>query len=949
MNEILKQKLCGDLSEYRSIPFWSWNNELDARELCRQIEDMKRAGTGGFIIHARTGLKEEYLGEKWFSLVNVCLKKAKSLGMQAWIYDENGWPSGFVGGKLLQNNDFRARFLELEKGEFDKKAFASFIKSGDGFTRVLKPTSKKGGVKTEYFNVYLRVSPANTDILNPAVTDAFIAETHEKYYARFSKSFGKELAGFFTDEPQYYRWATPYTPLLEQEFVLKGEDVRDGLIWLFNHGEGGYAFRQKYYEAINKLYVNNFYKKVYDWCESHGCKITGHSVEESCLYGQMYGGAAVMPTYEYEHIPAIDWLGRECGNEISPRQVASVAAQLGKKKILTETFACSGYDVTPKELKSVAEYQYFNGVNLTCQHLYPYSISGHGKIDYPPIFSPQSNWFEEFKSFNDYFARLGLLIGETEDYCDVAVIHPMREAWLEYVRAEDAESVAEIEKNFENLLLDFRRNGVTFQLIDEKILSEHGSVEGEKGEYLRVGNKRYDKIFIPKMRTLAKSTFELLKKYTGKLGISGDIAYLDGEKTSARLNSNYSVAQAAIDKKYKFCSEGGKIVLTARTGETDEFVFIKNLSRTESSVFSFKNEGFRVLNLDDLTETEFDCERDFELGAQESLILISSKGEKSVALRKKIFKETEVGSNFKISDISENFLTLDYVRVAKGDNHYGELKPIPEAFEELLRDDYKGVVRVRQEFYIENLLTLKLIMERAKFIAARLNGKALQFEQSSFDVGFIEADITRSLRLGKNVLSYSFDFWQHDGVHFALFDPLATESVKNCLYYDTSIEPVYLKGDFILGKNFEIKRREEFPPLTDKLYALGYPFFKGKLTLSGKLNYSGQGAAKLKFVGRFLAAKVSVGEKSAEVVLDNERDITHLLSVGENDVKIEVKSSLRNLLGPHHFAPIPEPLGVGPYHFDFRGDWQNGKPEAYTHEYNFVPFGIEKIIFKTEN
>lgn len=76
--------------------------------------------------------------------------------------------------------------------------------------------------------MYLRVSPANTDILNPDVTDAFIRETHEKYYERFKEYFGKELAGFFTDEPQYYRWGTPYTPAAEAEFEKDGEDIREG-------------------------------------------------------------------------------------------------------------------------------------------------------------------------------------------------------------------------------------------------------------------------------------------------------------------------------------------------------------------------------------------------------------------------------------------------------------------------------------------------------------------------------------------------------------------------------------------------------------------------------------------------------------------------------------------------------------------------------------------------
>ncbi len=938
MNEKLKAALCGDLKEYGSIPFWSWNNSLSPAELCKQIEDIKRSGSSGFIMHARTGLKDEYLGEKWFECIGACLKKARELNMEAWIYDENGWPSGFVGGKLLQNENFLAGYLEYSEGEFDKTAFATFVEDGKSYKRVQNPT----GAKT-YHNVYLRLSPANTDILNPAVTDAFIAETHEKYYARFKESFGKELVGFFTDEPQFYRWATPYTPLIEGEFAARGEDVRDGLIWLFKHSEQGYSFRQKYYGALNALYVNNFYKKVYDWCDAHDCKLTGHSVEESVLYGQMWGGAAVMPTYEYEHIPGIDWLGRNCGSEIEPRQVASAAAQLGKKIILTETFACSGYDVTPKELKSVAEYQYFNGVNKTCQHLYPYTLAGRGKIDHPPVFSPHSNWFEGYREFNDYFSRLGCLIGETEDYCDVALIHPVRSIWLEYIRSEDYESVKDIEQSFEKLLLSLRKRGVTFHFIDEKILSEHGAAEGQ---YLRVGCRKYDKIIVPDMRTLARSTRDLLQKYNGKLCVLGELPFTDGEKTSEVLRSDFSVEEVFASKKYDYCCEDGNSVLTARTGASDEFVFIKNLSSTESSRFVLKNEGFRIFNLTTLAESVFAGE--MTLGPCESVILIKSRGEKSAASAQKEFIESDITKDFAVSAITENYLTLDYARIAREKQPFGEKMPVTQAFESLLREDYKGVVSVKQTFNIKNILPLKLIMERVDFISVELNGKPLSFAKSAFDVCFIEADITDALREGENELVYSFKFWQHDGVHFALFDPLATESLRNCLYYDTSIEPIYLKGDFVLNDDFEICAKNGLPELNSKLFAQGYPFFKGELTLKGKIYYGGSGAARLSLKGRFAAAYVECNGKSVSIVLDTEEDISSILSAGENAVTVKLRSGLRNLFGPHHYAPVPEPLAVGPYHFDFRGDWKNGKPDTYTHEYNFVPFGADGIILKTE-
>ena len=99
-----------DLRNYGPIPFWSWNNKLEKDELVKQIHNMKEVGMGGFIMHARMGLTTEYLGEDWFDCIEVCLDEAKKLGMNGWIYDENGWPSGFVGGELLKDQDNLATY-----------------------------------------------------------------------------------------------------------------------------------------------------------------------------------------------------------------------------------------------------------------------------------------------------------------------------------------------------------------------------------------------------------------------------------------------------------------------------------------------------------------------------------------------------------------------------------------------------------------------------------------------------------------------------------------------------------------------------------------------------------------------------------------------------------------------------------------------------------------------
>jgi hypothetical protein len=218
--------------------------------------------------------------------------------------------------------------------------------------------------------------------MDARITKEFISYTHEDYKKRNGDDFGKAMPGFFTDEPQYYRYATVWSNLLPEEFKKAyGYDVKSLLPALFIDFPGADEFRYDYWALCHKLFINNFIKVIYDWCEENGCRITGHAVEESALFTQMWCCGGIMPFYEYEHIPGIDYLGRNIGNDVAGKQVGSVAAQLGKKKVMSEMFGCCGWDVTPTELKKIAELQYSSGVNIMCQHLYSYSIRGQRKRD----------------------------------------------------------------------------------------------------------------------------------------------------------------------------------------------------------------------------------------------------------------------------------------------------------------------------------------------------------------------------------------------------------------------------------------------------------------------------------------------------------------------------------------------------------------------------------------
>ena len=161
--------------EYGSIPFWSWNDKLEPEQLVRQIEDMKRIGMKGFFMHARSGLETEYLGEEWYECIQACVEKAKELGMEAWAYDENGWPSGFAGGKLLTCDENYAHYLTYSLlDHFDEAAFAVYMVNGNKCTRI---NASIDGC-TKYHTIYRKADYSYVYTMNARITREFIEETH---------------------------------------------------------------------------------------------------------------------------------------------------------------------------------------------------------------------------------------------------------------------------------------------------------------------------------------------------------------------------------------------------------------------------------------------------------------------------------------------------------------------------------------------------------------------------------------------------------------------------------------------------------------------------------------------------------------------------------------------------------------------------------------------------
>jgi len=559
---------------WRGKPFWSWNGKLDNGELLRQVDVMKEMGFGGFFMHSRTGLVTEYLGEEWFGLINACADKGEAQGMEAWLYDEDRWPSGLAGGLVTRHPEFRMKHLCLEvmpASEFrwEEGIAAAFTAEGlkgvdvgpcERFQAPQIPEAGKTVLafrvremnRSSFYNGYTYV-----DTLMRGATERFLELTHERYRQKCGDRLGRSIQGIFTDEPhrgtlmstfgrhaENGDWAVPYTGELFNEFRgAFGYSLEDRLPELFLRPGGKKTSRVKwqFVELLQRLFLKNFAKPYRDWCRGHGLAATGHILHEDSLSAQVAMSGSVMRYYEHLDLPGIDVLGEGNRNYWIVKQLASAARQLGKPWMLSELYGCTGWQMTFEGHKAVGDWQALFGINLRCHHLSWYTMEGEAKRDYPASILHQSGWWREYGAVEDYFSRLHVVLSRGEPACELLVLNPVESLWCQihpgwcaHLSAKEP-GLVRLEEQYRQVFHWLQGGWIDFDYGDEELLSRHASIESapEGAPLLRVGEARYRRVLIAGMATLRSTTCEILERFRragGELIFAGEApALVEGE------------------------------------------------------------------------------------------------------------------------------------------------------------------------------------------------------------------------------------------------------------------------------------------------------------------------------------------------------------------------------------------------------------------------------------
>ena len=511
-----------------------------------------QGGPGGYMID-----------QGGWSKFKTALNECKKRGLDVWIYDEAGYPSGRAGGQTLAGHpEFEARGLFYSSKDVHLKTaeqvewqlpegtpfyVAAFPLSlvgtiyGDGVDLTVDAKDGVLRAKIEHGDWRLVAFVENRlyngthapitggapyiNIMDPAAVRRFIELTHDRYYEHCGADFGKTIKAFFTDEPslqggylttetQVYPVIAWYSGLPEIFHRTAGYDIRKALPALFNDaGADTVRHRCAFYSMVSHVVANSYFKPIREWCEKHNVASTGHLLwEESLVYHASFYGS-VFPSLAQLDWPGIDVLGcdRQCtsgshieGGPVAPKLISSAAHLYDKKRTMSESF-CFVTNKTPvRELIGHVAWQWALGINSLT------ALSIYGQYDNAT-----------FRKLNDFTGRVGSVLTRGDFVADVAVLYPMASVWADFVPTRrhvsysgDQPKCKDVDDAFRDVSRELLACQHDYDYLDEEALCAAKIADGT----IKIGKNAYRILVLPHATVLRFSTLKQISKFVDSGG-----------------------------------------------------------------------------------------------------------------------------------------------------------------------------------------------------------------------------------------------------------------------------------------------------------------------------------------------------------------------------------------------------------------------------------------------
>lgn len=478
----------------RFFSLWAINGALERGRLRSGLDEFARAGLDGVVFHPRFYPGQPaYLGPEYMEAVSEAILYAKSLGLAFWIYDEDGWPSGSVGGSMLeQYPHLRQSWVALVERR-PQHPLATFERNGTVW----------------YLDKQLG---PGVDYLNPELAHRFIELTYERYRVGLDAEAFAYIEGFFDDEPEFGLGhaqanlppggALPWTGDLPQLFQDRsGLDLIDLLPSIFFDDERSAETRTMFWQTLTDRFGRDYLGALNTWCVGQGKLFTAHVKGEEHPLFQTFTVGSLAQAMGNVSLPGVDALERMPSNNFFARQVSTLVRQFGSGRCMAESFGGAGWGATPADLESYLLWLGANGVTDFILHLAQYRLDSNAIIDWPPSHPVHITWSAAYGSV---LARIRARL----DACprpaaDTLLIAPQRSimaamAPWEFVatnihtaRSYPDSPAGAINRSFLDLVAQLDASGINYDVTDERTFEGTAHVVGGS---LCMGRAAYDHI-----------------------------------------------------------------------------------------------------------------------------------------------------------------------------------------------------------------------------------------------------------------------------------------------------------------------------------------------------------------------------------------------------------------------------------------------------------------------
>lgn len=513
--------------------FWSINDHMEEEELSRQLRDMYAHGAKSLCVlplpkevePETHGLKMSpaYLSQEYFKFIGNIVAECHRLGMNYWLYDEGGWPSGGAAGQVYAHNpvshspkvvSYRDSLLRQDESYLvPKDALCAAIRTPQGWKTYLpgqEISDISAETKLRVFSVerirhHYGADNYYADVLSSKAIETFIQLTHKRYLKAVGDRFGNTIRFVFTDEPST-TWVRPgrhqatWTEDMAERFLeMKGFDLIPLLPELLEDASdyesiARRSLRIDFHDACSRLFVERYLLPIRDWCRKNGLLSGGHfGGDDEAHYNANGGYGHILRSLRAMDLPGVDAIWRQLfpgkRSHQFPKYASSTARQAGQRYVLSESFAVYGAGLTLAEMKWVVDQQYVRGVTISVFSNYPYSTRDHFMAGCRPHFGQFHPLWKYIAPFHAYVARLGYLLSRGHAVCHIALYYDVRSIWA---GGETQRKAIELHDGVSEKL---SRCQCDFDFVDDDLLSGRGG-KIENG-CLVVGPMSYDTLLVP--------------------------------------------------------------------------------------------------------------------------------------------------------------------------------------------------------------------------------------------------------------------------------------------------------------------------------------------------------------------------------------------------------------------------------------------------------------------